>query len=123
MISIKQYGEYRRFQKWLKKLEKTDVEFTKYAEEGLAALKAHTPKDTGLTAASWYYEIVDTEKGKTIEYHNDNLNGGLSIALLIFYGHGTNSGVYVQGIDYINPALQEVFFKLQKDIAKEVFRE
>lgn len=91
----------------------------KYGKEGVEALRSTTPKDTGLTADSWYYDI-DVEKDKiTITWNNSNVNDGVPIAVLIQYGHGTGTGGYVQGVDYINPAMHPIF----KDIADSAWKE
>lgn len=90
-----------------------------YAEQGIAKLKAATPRKTGKTADSWTYEITRTKEGATIDFINTNINDGVNIALILQYGHGTNFGGYVRGIDYINPVLADVF----KEFAEGVFAE
>ena len=92
----------------------------KYAEAGLKALKENTPVKTGYTANSWSYNII-TKKGKTIiQYENSNVVKGQNIAILLQYGHGTKNGGYVQGIDYINPALKPIFDKIADTAWKEM---
>ena len=87
----------------------------------MAALSAATPELTGKTASSWYYEISTDEYGNpSLEWRNSNVNKGVNIALIIQYGHGTKEGVYVQGIDYINPAMAPILDSLAKSIWKEV---
>lgn len=91
-----------------------------YAEEGLAKLKETTPKKTGKTANSWHYKITRRNGKITIQYYNTNVVNGSNIAILIQMGHGTKSGGYVQGRDYINPALQPTFDKLAEAAWKEM---
>lgn len=94
----------------------------KYGKAGVDALSDATPKDTGLTASSWSYEIWTDGKGNyKLYWTNSNLaEPGMPIAVLIQYGHATKSGAYVQGVDYINPALKPIFDKMAKDIWGEV---
>lgn len=124
MITIKQSGSFNNTEKFLKKLSKkvSDKTLKKYGEAGVAALSAATPVDTGLTASSWYYEIVRTKTGLTIEFRNSNIQSGVPIAIILQYGHATRNGGWVEGIDYINPALKPVFDKMASDLWKEVKR-
>lgn len=92
----------------------------RFAREGLQALIDATPKKTGKTASSWSYEIIRKGNKVTIQYRNSNVNDGANVAVLIQYGHGTGTGGYVKGIDYINPALKPVFSKLAKQAWKEM---
>ncbi len=93
----------------------------RYAKEGVAALSAATPTDTGLTANSWDYEITRTSDRIVISWTNSNVvNGWANVAILIQYGHGTRNGGYVEGIDYINPAMRPIFKKLADAIWEEV---
>lgn len=95
---------------------------TRYADKGLEELKNATPVRTGTTAASWRYEILADKGEYRIEYHNDNVNEGVNIALILNYGHATQSGAWVDGRDYIEPAIQSVFSDLAKDMWEEVKR-
>lgn len=92
------------------------------AELGVERLKEYTPKDTGKTAASWSYEIEKTKYGVKINWNNSNVNRGISIAMLIQMGHGTAQGVYIEGVDYINPALKPIFEQLGIQVWEEVKR-
>ena len=92
----------------------------KYGREGVAALSAATPKESGLTANSWYYEIERSKDSVSISFHNSNINTGVPIAIILQYGHGTRNGGYVEGIDYINPAIQPLFNKIAEDAWEEV---
>lgn len=96
----------------------------KYGPMGVAALKAATPQDDGDTANGWYYEIVDKPGYFAIHWLNSNLvePGSIPVAVLIQYGHATRTGGYVQGVDYINPALKPIFDQMATDMWKEVTR-
>lgn len=92
----------------------------KYAREGVAALASATPVETGLTASSWYYKIVINEQSSKITFYNSNIQNGVPIAIILQYGHGTGTGGWVEGRDYINPAIQPVFDKLVNKAWEEV---
>lgn len=92
----------------------------RYGQEGVDALTAATPRDTGTTAESWSYEIKRTNNSVTIYWNNSNAPYGVPVAVLIQYGHATRNGGYVQGIDYINPALKPIFEKMAENIWREV---
>lgn len=92
----------------------------KYGRAGVDALSSATPVDSGLTASSWSYKIVQGRGVATIEFHNSNFNEGVPIAIILQYGHGTGTGGWVEGRDYINPAIQPVFNKIVEDAWKEV---
>ncbi|HNX63451.1 MAG TPA: HK97 gp10 family phage protein [Candidatus Limiplasma sp.] len=93
---------------------------TLYGQAGVEALSAATPKDSGETAGSWSYEIVQKPTGVAIVWSNSNMNDGANIAVLLQYGHGTRNGGYVQGVDYINPALKPIFERIANEAWKEV---
>ena len=105
MIVFTQKGDFKKTEKFLNKASKAEYfrKLEKYAREGVKALSAATPVDTGKTAASWSYEIRQTKGSVSIYWTNSNVNKGVPIAIILQYGHGTNNGGYVQGIDYINP--------------------
>lgn len=121
MITIKHNGDFKKAEKFLKTMNKRDYMATlrRYGEQGVAALREATPKDSGITADSWSYEIKKDNKGYTIYWNNSSVNRGINIALLIQYGHATGSGAYIEGIDYINPALKQTL----SDMANELWRE
>lgn len=91
-----------------------------YGRKGVAALRAATPVDSGDTAKSWSYKIYSFRNSFKITWKNSNVNDGVSIAVLIQYGHATGTGGYVQGRDYINPAIRPIFDKLANDVWREV---
>lgn len=122
MISFKQKGDFSKTEKFLKKSfgrDYIDV-LEKYAQQGVAALSAATPIDSGRTAVSWEYEIIQNDSSISIVWKNTNVNKGVNIALILQYGHGTRNGGYVSGRDYINPALQPIFDKMADAAWKEV---
>lgn len=122
MISIRSKGDYRRTEKYLNDMSKNDMfrNLSKYAQEGVAALAAATPVDSGMTAASWSYEIVDNGDSVSIHWINTNVNKNVNIAIILQYGHGTGTGGYVQGRDYINPAMRPVFDRIEESVIKEM---
>lgn len=91
-----------------------------YGRKGVKALQSATPLDSGKTAESWTYEIAEEQGSLSIYWRNDNINDGVNIAIILQYGHGTRNGGYVQGIDYINPAIQPIFQDMADEIWKEV---
>lgn len=92
----------------------------KYGKLGVKALKEYTPKDTGLTASSWYYSIEHAKGRATLSFHNSNEVDHVNIAIILQYGHATKNGGWVEGFDYINPALKPIFENLAQDAWKEV---
>lgn len=122
MISIRQKGEFKNTERFLTKACNLNYAgiLQKYGQQGVAALKANTPIDSGITANSWKYEIVQNGRYFSIEWTNSNIVDGVPIAIILQYGHGTRNGGYVQGVDYINPALKPVFDKISEDVWKEV---
>ena len=120
MIRIKQKGDFRKTERFLDKLKRKGYleSLRKWGDEGVEALSIATPKDTGLTASMWRFEIEVAGTKARIVWRNDHINKDEVIAILIQYGHGTRNGGYVQGVDYINPAIKPIFDK----IAKEWFR-
>jgi hypothetical protein len=107
---------------FLQRLKNIRIERTlkKYGDLGVSALAEATPKDSGTTAASWSYEIKKDENGWSINWTNSNVNRGVNIAIILQYGHGTGTGGYVAGRDYINPALAPIFEELANDAWNEV---
>lgn len=122
MITFKHKGDFSKTTKFLEKAKKAVNirDLDRIGKEGVAALAAATPVKTGLTANSWYYEIVRKNGKVEINFHNSNIQNGVSIAILLQYGHGTRNGGFVQGRDYINPAIQPIFDRLANEAWKEV---
>ena len=121
-IKITQKGDFSNIEKFFNKVlnrEYLNV-VSKYAEKGLDALKNATPKDSHKTAESWNYVIESNDKETSITYINTNVNKGVNIAIILQYGHATRNGGYVQGIDYINPALKPVFEEIAVKLWEEV---
>ena len=121
-IVVTQHGDLKKTEKFLKKMESGDYTkiLSKYGEQGVQALASATPKETGKTAASWTYDIVASNGVYEIVFSNTNINKGVNIAIILQYGHGTRTGGYVTGIDYINPAIKPVFEEMANAAWKEV---
>lgn len=117
-------GDWDKTEKWLKQLEgfkNLPRVLEKYGREGVAALSAATPVDTGETASSWSYKIVQTSNSVSLNFvNNSKTKTGIPIAILLQYGHGNGRGGYVQGRDYINPAVQPIFDEIAEKAWKEV---
>lgn len=125
MIYVKNKGDFKDIERFLKKNSNMSLDrFLKlYGQKGVEALANATPVDTGLTANSWNFEIEKDERKKIIKiiWTNSNVvDEWYNVALMIQYGHGTASGTYVEGIDYINPAMKSIFDELAKEIWEEV---
>lgn len=122
MIKITHKGDFRKIETFLSKNKKRNYKekLRAYARMGVAALALNTPMDTGKTASSWDYEIIDTGKSIKIYWTNSNRNDGANVAVLVQYGHATKNGGYVKGIDYINPAMGPIFDSIADAIWKEV---
>lgn len=122
MITFRQKGDFSRLSRFLERAKETVHigDLDRYGREGVAALASATPVDSGLTASSWYYEIARTKEGVSISFKNSNINKGVPIAIILQYGHATRNGGWVEGRDYINPAIQPIFDRLANDAWKEV---
>lgn len=122
MIKLRSKGSFNKTYRFLKKArEWRDRKLLDmYGQLGVNALKSATPKATGKTASSWFYTITEEENSTTITWNNSNVNKGVNIAIVLQYGHGTGTGGYVRGIDYINPALAPIFEKLAARAWEEV---
>jgi len=123
MISFKHRGGFTKFEKFAKSKRrgwKIYQVLARYAQQGVAALASATPVRSGATAASWGYEIESNGDSYSIVFTNSHINKGVNIAIILQYGHGTGTGGYVQGIDYINPAIQPIFTKIADSAWKEV---
>ena len=116
-IIFKSIGDWRKTRTYLRKLKEEDYLkiLDSAAQMGVEALAQATPKDTGETASCWEYHIVRSGQGTTIEWLNTNVKSGwFNVAIMLQYGHGTGTGGYVEGIDYINPAIRPVFDKISE---------
>lgn len=122
MISFRQKGDFSKLNKYLERVKETVKlgDLDKYGREGVAALSSATPTDTGLTASSWYYEIKRQNGSVSITFNNSNINDGVPIAIILQYGHGTHGGGWVEGRDYINPAIQPLFDRIAEEAWREV---
>ena len=122
MISFRQKGDFSKLNGFLEDIKEAIKisDFDRYGRKGVAALASATPKDTGLTAKSWYYEIEHGENSIILSFHNSNFNNGVPIAIVLQYGHVTRNGGWVEGRDYINPAIQPIFDEMANEAWKEV---
>lgn len=122
MVIFRQKGDFSKLTSFLERV-KESINLgilDKYGKAGVAALASATPTDTGLTASSWYYKIENKHGVASVGFYNSNIQNGVPIAIIIQYGHGTGTGGYVQGRDYINPALRPIFDELAEKAWKEV---
>lgn len=122
MIGFNQKGDFSKTERYLQKIKNLNIRniIEKYGEKGVAALSSATPVDTGKTSSSWYYDITQTNTGITINFNNSNINNGVPIAIILQYGHGTRNGGWVEGRDYINPAIQPIFDEIALKAWEEV---
>lgn len=120
MITFRQKGDFSKLTRFLERAKEAVRlgDLDKYGREGVAALASATPVNSGKTASSWHYKIEHKNSSASITFYNSNINNGVPIAIILQYGHGTRNGGYVQGRDYINPAIQPIFDK----IADEAWR-
>lgn len=123
-IRFRQKGDFRKTENFLKNLKNKRFlsKLDQYGKKGVDALSAATPVDSGLTASSWYYKITQTDYMTTLTWSNSNVNKGVNIAIILQYGHTTGTGGYVEGRDYINPAIQPIFDEMANEMWKEVER-
>ena len=119
MISFRQKGDFSNLTNFLKKPIKIE-DLDRYGREGVKALMSATPIDTGLTAQSWYYKIEQGQSSVTISFHNSNIQNGVPIAVILQYGHGTGNGGWVEGRDYINPAIRPIFDQIANNAFNKV---
>lgn len=122
MISFRQKGDFSKLTRFLERAKNVVRvgDLDKYGKEGVAALASATPVDTGLTASSWYYEVTNKNGIARITFYNKNIQNGVPIAIVLQYGHGTGTGGWVEGRDYINPAIQPIFDEIAESAWREV---
>lgn len=122
MITFKQKGDFKKLDNFFeraKNLAHIGI-LDRYGRAGVDALRYATPVDSGETASSWYYKVEHGHGTATIGFYNSNINDGVPIAIILQYGHGTGTGGWVQGRDYINPAIQPIFDQIADDAWKEI---
>ena len=124
MIKFRHKGDFSKTTKFLQRARfiNRTIDLDSYGREGVAALASATPVDTGETANLWRYEIKRTKDSMSIEFLNSNIQNGVPIAIILQYGHGTRNGGWVEGRDYINPAIQPIFDKITEKAWREVTR-
>ena len=122
MISFRHKGDFSKLTRYLEKAKEVARLgiLDKYGREGVEALASATPVDSGLTASSWYYKIEHKNGSAEISFHNSNIQNGVPIAVIIQYGHGTRNGGWVEGRDYIDPAIRPIFDKIVDSAWREV---
>ena len=122
MFTIASKGSFKNTEKFLQSMSKGDIfrSLDKYGQEGVAALSAATPAESGATAAAWSYEVAKGRGQYSISWTNGHIVGGVPVVILLQYGHGTGTGGYVQGRDFINPALKSIFDRIASDVWKAV---
>lgn len=124
MIKFRHKGDFSKVTRYLVKSKEAidSVDLYKYGRAGVTALASATPVDSGKTAEGWYFEVKHRANKSSIIFYNSNVNEGVPIAIILQYGHGTGTGGYVQGRDYINPAIQPIFDQLADSAWREVTR-
>ena len=122
MITFRQKGDFSKLTRYLERVKEAAKigDLDKYGREGVAALASATPVDTGKTASSWNYKIERKNGSVAITFNNTNINNGVPIAIILQYGHGTRNGGWVEGRDYINPAIQPIFDRITESAWREV---
>ena len=122
MIKFEQKGDFSKLTRYLERAKETVKlgDLDRYGRAGVSALSSATLVRTGLTASSWYYKIENSNGVASISFHNSNIQNGVPIAIILQYGHGTRNGGWVQGRDYINPAIQPIFDSIAEKAWREV---
>ena len=122
MIIFRQKGDFSKLSRYLERVKEAARigVLDKYGREGVAALASATPVESGKTAGSWYYEIKRQNGSVSIIFKNSNINKGVPIAIILQYGHGTGTGGWTEGRDYINPAIQPIFDRIADEAWREV---
>ena len=122
MITFESKGDFKRTEKFLDKMKSGEIyrQIDKFARDGDDALSSATPRDSGETANLWRHTVIKSRSGVTITWFNGNVVDGVPIAVILQYGHGTGTGGYVQGVDYINPAIKPIFDRIAENVWKAV---
>lgn len=122
MIRIEGKGDFEKTRSFLTGMLKRDIfsELDRYGRLGVAALESATPVESGLTGGSWRYRVIRDRRRPGIEWYNTNKVNGTPVVILIQYGHATGTGGYVQGRDFINPAMRPIFDKIIDEVWKKV---
>lgn len=125
MITISSKGDFNKTNRFLSRMGRLNLssKVAKYGQEGVRALSSATPQSTGLAASSWGYSVKTNSNGFSLTWTNSDIENGFPVAVMIQYGHGTKNGGYVQGIDYINPAIRPIFERILNELWKEVTAE
>lgn len=123
-ITITHKGDFSKVTRYLEKAGRAArvADLDKYGAEGVAALSSATPVESGLTANSWHYEVIRSKGRVSISFYNSNIQNGVPIAIILQYGHATRNGGWVEGRDYINPAVQPIFDRIAENAWREVTR-
>jgi hypothetical protein len=121
-MTVKASGSFKRTLTWLQKMHRLNAAgvFARYGQAGVTALSNATPVESGETANSWYYEVEVKPGLVSIIWKNRHVDDGQNVAILLQYGHGTGTGGYVQGRDYINPAMRPIFDQIEAELTKVV---
>lgn len=124
VITVRQKGDFSKALSWMERAKEATHSgiLDKYGKEGVELLRNATPKDTGRTAAAWSYYVRNDGKTAVLSFLNSNFQDGVQVAFVIQYGHLMPSGYYVEGVDYINPAIQPLFERLGEEMWKEITR-
>lgn len=122
MVRVRHSGSFKNIEAFLEAANNLPIEsiLHRYGKEGVEALAKATPQDTGKTSQSWGYEVAKTTKGYRLSWTNSNISDGVPVAILIQYGHGTATGGYVEGRDYLNPAIHPILVKIEAELTKGV---
>ena len=122
MFKVHHIGDFSSTERWFNRVLRKNYMniIADYANRGIKALREATPENSGKTAESWNYEIVSGKDRTTLYFTNDNIENGVNVAILLIYGHATRNGAYVEGVDFVTPALRPIFRELADKIWREV---
>jgi hypothetical protein len=122
IINVTTRGSFDNTERFLHNIDSSKIGsiLEKYGPIGVKALSEATPVDTGLAARSWYYEVINKPGYSSLRWHNNDIEGGIPVVILLQYGHGTRNGGWVEGRDFIMPAIQPVFEQIMAEVTKEV---